>query len=41
MDNEILGIIQTLVDMIAEPILIAIAGLIVYGVKKLAQYLQD
>lgn len=41
MDNEILGIIQTLVDMIAEPVLIAIAGLVVYGVKKLAQYLQD
>lgn len=41
MDNEILVIIKTLVDIIAEPVLLAIGGLLVYGVKKGIQYLQD
>lgn len=41
MDNEVLMIIKTLIDMIAEPVLLAIGGLLVYCVKKGIQYLQD
>lgn len=41
MDNEIFIIIKTLVDIIAEPVLIAVGGLLVYSVKKGIQYLQE
>lgn len=41
MDNEILMIVKTLVDMIAEPVLLAIGGLLVYFVKKGIEYLQN
>lgn len=41
MENEAIVILQTLIDMIAEPVLFAICGFVVYYVKKGIQYLQD
>lgn len=41
MENEVIIILQTFIDMIAEPVLFAVCGLIVYCVKKGIQYLQE